>query len=169
MSLSKYRTGKFREYIVLVSVFVATAIFSQTVWSAGIMVDKAWSLPLPAVSKNGAAYFSIQNHGSVDKLISASSDIAEQVQFHTIIHIDGQMKMQQLEAVEIPMHGSVHFEPGGMHIMLFGLKEQLEEGNFYSLKLNFEKAGEVDVTVMVQMNAEGGLSGDHSNHTDSSD
>ena len=153
----------------LVSVFVATALLSQTAWSAGIMVDNAWSLPLPAISENGAAYFSIQNHGPADKLLSASSDIAEQLQMHTIVDIEDQMKMQQLESVEIPMHGSVNFEPGGMHIMLLGLKEPLEEGNYYSLKLNFEQAGEVDVMVMVQMNAEGGMSGDHSGHTNSSE
>ena len=154
---------------VLISVFVAAALFSQIAWSAGIMVDKAWSLPLPAVSKNGAAYFSIQNHGSADKLLSASSDIAEQVQIHTIVHVDGQMKMQQLESVEVPMHGSVNFEPGSMHIMLLGLKEPLQEGNHYSLKLSFEKAGEIDVMVMVRMNSESGISGDHSGHTNNSD
>jgi copper(I)-binding protein len=154
---------------VAVSVFIATALFSQTAWSAGIMVDKAWSLPLPAVSKNGAAYLVIQNHGSADTLLSASSDIAEQIQFHTIVQIDGQMKMQQLESVKIPMHGSINFEPGAMHIMLLGLKEPLEEGDHYTLKLNFEKAGEVDVMVMVQMNAEGSIKGDHSSHTNSSD
>jgi copper(I)-binding protein len=153
----------------LVSVFVITALFSQTVWSEGLTIDKAWSLPLPPVSKNGAAYFSIKNHGPADKLLSASSDIAEQVEMHIIVHSEGQMKMQQLESVEVPMHGSVNFEPGGMHIMLVGLKEPLKEGNRYSLKLNFEKAGKVEVMIMVQMNPEGGKSQDHSDHIESTD
>ncbi len=154
----------------LVSVFVIAALCSQTSWSAGVMVEHAWSLPMPPVARNGAAYFAIKNHGSTDKLIGARSDIADEVQIHTIVHIEGQMKMQLLSSVEVPMHGSINFEPGGMHLMLLGLKEPLEEGGHYLLRLTFEKAGEVDVMVMVKMNTEDGMSSsEHSDHNNSAD
>ena len=149
----------------LITALVSSVFLFHTAWSAGVMVEKAWSLALPAVSKNGAAYLTIQNHGPADKLLSASSEIAEEVQIHNIVHVEGQMKMQQLEAVEIPMHGSIDFEPGGMHIMLLGLKEPLEDGGHYSLKLNFEQAGEVNVMVRIEMDDDGAISGGHSGHS----
>jgi len=39
----------------------------------------------------------------------------------------------------------VAFDPGGMHIMLVGLKQPLKEGQTFPLTLTFRKAGKVDV------------------------
>ena len=40
-------------------------------------------------------------------------------------------------------------KPGGLHIMLIGLKQPLVEGQSFKLLLDFEKAGKVPVEVQV--------------------
>ena len=46
--------------------------------------------------------------------------------------------------------GSVELKPGGMHLMLLGLKQPLQPGQSVPLTLRFEKAGEVPVQLQVQ-------------------
>ncbi|MER3484909.1 MAG: hypothetical protein C4345_01930, partial [Chloroflexota bacterium] len=47
-------------------------------------------------------------------------------------------------------------KPGGYHIMLIGLTRDLKAGDRYELTLQFEKAGEVTLTVDVRPTAEPG-------------
>jgi copper(I)-binding protein len=41
-------------------------------------------------------------------------------------------------------------KPGGEHIMLLGLNRPLQEGESFPLTLNFERAGPLSVTAVVQ-------------------
>ena len=118
-----------------------------------IVIENAWALPLPFVAVNGASYLTIRNHGQddahADNLFGAHSPIAGQVEIHNTIRSEGQMKMQKTDRVGIPAQGTVVFEPGAMHIMLKDLTKPLVEGEMFPLTLEFEKAGEVDVMVMI--------------------
>jgi copper(I)-binding protein len=74
---------------------------------------------------------------------------------------DGVMRMRAVEAVEVPAHGQVALEPGGLHVMLIGLKAPLEEGGSFPLKLVFANAGEVEVVATIEDIAHGGAGHDH--------
>jgi copper(I)-binding protein len=43
----------------------------------------------------------------------------------------------------------VVLKPGGIHMMMIGLKQQLNEGETVALTLMFEKAGAVEVTARI--------------------
>ena len=45
---------------------------------------------------------------------------------------------------------TVELKPGGLHIMLVGLKAPLKAGERFAMKLRFEKAGEVTIDVPVE-------------------
>lgn len=63
-----------------------------------------------------------------------------------------------------PAGGSVSLEPGGKHIMLINLKQELKPDEKISLTLNFEKAGPLTVEVEVRQS---GAVQDHSHdHTE---
>ncbi len=53
--------------------------------------------------------------------------------------------------MEIPAGWQVTFEPGGLHVMLIGLHQDLEPGDVFTLTLEFENAGSVDVLIEVQV------------------
>lgn len=59
------------------------------------------------------------------------------------------------------MHGSTltvepgkttTLSPGGMHIMLEGLREPLKEGDVFDLELTFKNGGTVTTSVLVALN-----------------
>lgn len=122
-----------------------------------------WSRPLPAVSVNGAAYMTIMNMGSTaDRLVSVSTPAAKKAELHNHFMEGGLMKMRPVEAVEIAPGGSAALEPGGLHVMLMGLTQPLEEGKSFPLTLNFEHAGSVEVQVVIGVPA--GADQSHMNH-----
>jgi copper(I)-binding protein len=98
-----------------------------------------------------AAYIVIANDGETpDRLIAASSSAFEAAELHTVIKDGDVMKMQPVEAIEIPAGEAVELAPGGYHIMLFGAVRLFKPGDRLPLVLTFEKAGDVTIDAMVE-------------------
>lgn len=111
--------------------------------------------------KAGAAFMMVQNHGdSDDRLIGAASPAAKMVQLHTHLEdANGVMKMMHVEeGFELPAGGEVVLKRGGHHVMFMGLNDPFEQGEMIPLTLIFEKAGEVDLEVEVDLERKGGHS-----------
>ncbi len=104
---------------------------------------------------NGAAYFTVTNNGSEsDRLVAASTPVAHVVEIHEVKDNDGVKEMRPLEnGLEIPAGETIELAPGGYHIMMIGLTEDLNAGMSFELTLTFEHAGEVTVNVPVQRTA----------------
>lgn len=117
-----------------------------------LTIDHPWARPTSAGMANGAAYMVLRNAGSsADRLVAAASEVAERVELHThMIDAEGVARMREVEAVEVPAGGEAAFQPGGLHVMLIGLREPLAEGSSFGLRLTFEQAGETEVTVNVE-------------------
>ncbi len=119
--------------------------------SPALSVNDGWSRPA-AAGNNGAAYFAIRN-GAVhaNTLLGLTTDIAGQAEMHiTMVDANNVMSMHPQATVDIPAGGTVEFKPGGLHVMLIGLKQDLKAGDTYTLTLQFRNAGDVPVTVMVR-------------------
>jgi len=119
---------------------------------AGSMrIEQPWSRPTVAAVPVGVVYVHLTNTGTrTDRLLSASSTVAERVELHTSFMDGNLMRMRQLAAVDIAPASTAHLEPGGMHIMLMGLKAPLTQGQTFALTLVFEQAGAVTVQVPVR-------------------
>jgi copper(I)-binding protein len=117
-----------------------------------IEVESPWSRSTPEGAHIGAAYFTLKNNGKeADTLTALQSEAAERAEIHEHINDNGVMKMRAVKGgVAIPPGGTVTFKPGGYHVMLMGLKQKLNEGASFPLKLTFAKAGDVTVEVKVQ-------------------
>ena len=137
--------------VVLILIAALSASASARQYGLGdLSVERPWARELPPVAPNGAAYLRIENAGAVaDQVVSASSPMARRVEFHTHEMDGGVMKMRRVHWVEVPARGSVRFEPGGLHVMLIGLKEPLVAGGSFSLTLGFRNAGELEVEVEI--------------------
>ncbi len=105
-------------------------------------------------SRPGAAWLTIRNGGEADRLVGAESPAAARVELHTHIHEGGVMMMRKVEGIDVPAGGAAALEPGGDHLMLFGLKAGLKTGDRFPLTLLFEKAGRIDVEMRVAPLAE---------------
>ncbi|SDH28576.1 hypothetical protein SAMN05216603_107204 [Pseudomonas benzenivorans] len=116
-----------------------------------LRIEHPWSREMPPVAPTAAAYFVVRNDGAAaDRLLGAYTPLAARAELHEHLHVDGLMKMQQVQRVEIPAGGEVQFAPMAYHVMLFGLQRQLQDGERFPLTLRFEQAGEVEVEVAVQ-------------------
>lgn len=114
-------------------------------------IEHPWSREMPPVAPTAAVYFVVHNNGDqADRLLGLDTPVAGKAELHEHVHADGVMKMQQVQAVEIPAGGEVRFEPMGYHVMLFGVKQQAKAGERFPLTLTFEKAGVVELDVAVQ-------------------
>ena len=60
------------------------------------------------------------------------------------------MKMREVPPIAIAPGETVKLAPGGLHIMLLGLKQPLEKGARIPMTLRFEKAGSVEVQIAVE-------------------
>ncbi len=131
----------------------------------GLTIDHPWARPtLPG--RPSAAYAEISNAGETpDRLIDASSPAFGAIELHTTLKDGDVMRMEQVEAIEVPAGGAVSLAPGGLHVMLFDPAEALAEGASFPLELTFELAGRVEVTVTVEARASGGHDHGHSHGT----
>lgn len=88
--------------------------------------------------------------GDADRLVGGETAVAERLELHTMKMDNGVMKMRKVDAIDVPAKGTQKLAPGGLHIMLFGLKAPLKEGEQFTVTLQFKKAGKVPVKVKVE-------------------
>ena len=130
---------------------IAANAFAHDFKLGDLMVDHPWARASIGQAKAGAAYLTIVNGGSeADRLIAAATPAAKRTELHTHIMKDGVMKMREVEAVEVAPGEPTVLQPGGLHVMLMGLKAPLSEGETFPLTLTFEKAGSLEVTVKIE-------------------
>ena len=115
-------------------------------------ISAPWARATPPSAPAGGGFLKITNTGSTsDRLVAASSPAAELVQVHEMKMDGNVMRMREVEkGLEIPAGGSVTLAPGGLHLMMMGLKGPLKQGATVLVTLVFEKAGKIDVELTVE-------------------
>jgi len=114
-------------------------------------IGHPWARATPPTAPTGGGYLSVKNTGTEpDRLISISSPAAQTVQVHEMKMEGNVMRMRELDGpLEIKPGETVTLAPGGMHLMMMGLKEPLKQGEKVPLTLVFEKAGSIDVELAI--------------------
>ena len=142
----------------------STAVGAHSFLAGDLEIAHPWARPLPPVATVGVAYFTVTNNGDADDvLLSAESPIAETVEIHTHIKEGELMKMRELDDLTIPAHGEQKLAPGGLHLMLMGLKEVPVVDTKFPVTLHFKKAGKVEIEVAVDADSDD-KSDEHSSH-----
>ena len=138
--------------------------------SGEIRVAEAFT-PVPPNPEVASAYLVIENGSDVDdELVGASTDVAGAVEIHhTVEDGDGRSMMEEVERLAVPAGATVTLEPGGLHLMLLQVSEELQIDDTFDLELDFSEAGEITVPVTVVsldalVSGAGGETGDHGSH-----
>jgi periplasmic copper chaperone A len=137
--------------VALVAIASVAHAHGYTLGNIGIA--HPYSLPTPAGATTGGGYIrELSNKGAADdRLVGASSPAADHVELHTMSMDGDVMRMRQVPGIVIPAGGHVDMAPGnGYHLMMIGIKQPLKVGDKVPVKLTFEKAGTVDVELLVQ-------------------
>ena len=116
-----------------------------------LVVSEPWARATIGLAKAGAAYFTVTNNGMVaDRLVAVDTSAAARSALHGHTMDGGVMRMRPVEAIELAPGAPVVLRPGGLHVMLMGLKAPLKEGERFPLVLIFEKAGRLEVEVRIE-------------------
>lgn len=75
------------------------------------------------------------------KLVSATSPVAGVVEIHEMVMDGNVMKMRAVAGLDLPAGKAVELKPGGFHVMLMDLKQELKPGQSVPVTLVIESAG----------------------------
>ena len=116
-----------------------------------IHIADTWARATPKGASSGAGYMTVTNNGTTpDWLSCVSSDTSAKCQIHSMTMENGVMKMRPAEGgLEIKPGHTVMLKPAGNHLMFLDLKHPLEQGKTVAAKLQFEKAGTVQVELPI--------------------
>jgi len=119
--------------------------------AADLSVTDARARAVPPTAEISAAFMTLTNNANEDvALVSAQSSVAESVELHTNSMTDGKMKMRRIDQIELPAQQSTKLEPGGLHIMLIGLKKPLKMGETVDLELSFSDGTNETMNIPVE-------------------
>ncbi len=114
-----------------------------------IEVHEPW-VRATAQGDNAAVYLVIHNHSqTADELIGASSNLSDNVEIHETTMENDIMKMQKVLSVPLKAGDEVAFAPGGYHIMLVAVKQELKTGDHVGVILHFKNHADIVVKATV--------------------
>lgn len=115
-----------------------------------IKVEKAWARATTSAGATGVVYLSLADTGpAADRLTGVATPVAGHADMHIMVMEGSVMQMRPVDAVDVKPGERIQFKPNGLHIMLTDLKRPLTRGERFPVTLDFEKAGKVDVEVLV--------------------
>jgi copper(I)-binding protein len=129
---------------VALTLAVAGVAQAHTVKAGPLTLSDLQVRATPAGAPTGAAYLTITNAGkTADRLLSIDCACADAAMMHRTEIKGGISSMSMVDSVVVPAGGKIAFSPGGLHVMLVGLKGPLKAGQTQAMTLRFEKAGTV--------------------------
>lgn len=88
---------------------------------AQLLVEKAYIQLSPVKDSPSVLYFTIRGGPQDTVLRSVSSPSILRLEMHETVEANGMSMMRPITAVAVPKRGKVQFEPGGKHVMVWGV------------------------------------------------
>jgi len=124
---------------------IALAALAAPAFAGDLTVSNAWFRALPTGLPAGG-YFTIKNSGDKNAvLVSAESDSCGMTMLHKTVDTGGMSRMDMVENVSIPAHGTLAFAPGGYHIMCMEPTPEMSPGSSVNVTLHFADGTKLDV------------------------
>ena len=121
-------------------------------------IDHPFARATPPGARSGGVFLSVENKGdSADRLLRVSTPVAGTAELHQMVLDGGVMRMRAIAGLDVKPGARVVLQPGGYHVMLTDLKRPLQAGDSFPLTLGFEKAGSIEVNVMVESMSAGAM------------
>lgn len=108
--------------------------------AADIQVISPWARATVRAQKTGSAFMELKSAQGAT-LVGATSPVAGSVELHEMKMEGEVMKMRAVPRLAVPAGKAVKLTPGGYHLMLYELKQQLVQGTRVPIKLEFERGG----------------------------
>lgn len=133
------------------TVLALALMFFGAATQADVTVKESWVRGTTPAQKATGAFMEITSSEAAS-LLSASSPVAGVVEIHTMKMEDGVMKMRAIPKLDLPAGKGVKLAPGGNHVMLMDLKQQMKKGDVVPITLKIE--GKDKKVQMLEVKAE---------------
>ena len=119
------------------SVVITALATAASVALAQTSVTDAWVRGTVAQQKATGAFMQITS-AQGGRLVAVSSPVAGVAEIHQMSMSGNVMNMQAIAGLDLPGGKTIRLEPGGYHVMLMDLKEQMKDGEVVPLTLVVE-------------------------------
>ncbi|MEY2721107.1 MAG: hypothetical protein RL597_552 [Pseudomonadota bacterium] len=135
-----------------VVVLILIASLAQSFAASPITIERPWARASAPGQTVGGGFMTILHQGATeDRLVSATTPMAREVQIHTMNMDGGVMRMRPVEGgLAIPAGGRVVLQPGGLHLMFMELSAPLVAGSTFPVTLRFANAGDIKVEFNIE-------------------
>lgn len=139
-----------------IRLLLAALSCSALAQAAEVKIEDAWVRPAAPGQRVVGAFMTLTADADMT-LVKAASPAARVVELHFMRMADGMMEMRELEKIDLPQGTPVSLEPGGMHVMLIGLKAPIKAGDRVPLTLTVKdaKGGGKTLPVILEARASG--------------
>ena len=123
----------------------------HAIQSNSIEILEPWVRP-GSEGGNSAAYLSVFNGtDNADTLLAVQSNVAEKAEIHESYEDNGMTGMRPVGPLAIGMDSTVKLQPGGFHIMLMKLRQDLSPSDSIPLSLEFRNGGNIQINAPVKV------------------
>lgn len=109
-------------------------LFSHLGAAAEVRVEDARVRPTAPGQRVAGAFMKLTADADM-VLVKGASPMAKRVELHFMRMDGGMMEMREMKKIDLPRDTTVSLEPGGIHVMLIGLKARIQAGDRVPLTL----------------------------------
>jgi copper(I)-binding protein len=116
-----------------------------------VVAHDAWVREAMGARKVTAVFLTLENTGTTSRsVVSGTADVAETLELHEMVREGTMMKMSPVKSIEVPAGARTELKPGGLHLMLFGLKRTLAAGDSVRVTLAMDDGSTLAITAGVR-------------------
>jgi periplasmic copper chaperone A len=108
--------------ILLTGCLLATSAMADSV-----RVENAWVRATAPGQKVAGGFMDLTADADMT-LVGGSSPVSREFELHFMRMQDGVMEMRQMQEIPLPKGKTIRLEPGDLHVMFIGLKNQIKPG-----------------------------------------
>lgn len=105
-----------------------------------VQITDAWARATVPGQKVAGVYLQIRSPRDA-RVVAVQSEAAASAEIHSMSTEQGVMRMRKLDALTLPAGETVALKPGGNHIMLLDIKQQLKPGDKVPITLLVQQRG----------------------------
>lgn len=145
----------------LAAIAAAGSVSARDYQLHSLRIDHPFARATPPGARSAGVFLTVENRGDQpDRLLRVSTPAAGEAELHRMTLDAGVMRMRAVSGIDVNAGDKLVLTPGSYHVMLTDLKMPLHAGAIFPLTLVFEKAGSIEVQVLVE-GVGAGMANDH--------
>lgn len=115
-----------------------------------LFADKAVVNLSPVEGNPSAGYMDLHG-GRLDvTLVGVTSDDVMRMEIHETVEKDGMASMAKLKSIPVPAGKTVKLEPGGKHLMIWGVGEYSKQRGLLTMTLIYSNNDRIEINAVVK-------------------